>query len=296
VTPIGDADLAALDAAIDLALFTRDDNALRILGYGEISSVVAWPTASPLFACKRLPLFDADAAAQTYRDCVARYLDRLSARGVHPVETEVRSVERDDGRIAVYCVQPILHADRLAPDVARALGPEDRASLYDSIFDAIAGCVDERLGLDAQLSNWVVHEDGALAYLDVSTPLMRIDGRDELPVDLFLSSLPWALRGVVKKTMLSSILDKYYDVRAAFLDLIGNLYKERLAPDGALERANRRLTGGDIELAEVRRYYRRDARMWSVLQLLRRADRAWQERVRGRAYPFLLPGSIERHV
>ena len=49
-----------------------------------------------------------------------------------------------------------------------------------------------------------------------------------------------------------------------------------------------------ITLSEVRRYYRGDARTWAQLLRLRRADRFWQRKVRRRAYPFLLPGRIER--
>ena len=39
----------------------------------------------------------------------------------------------------------------------------------------------------------------------------------------------------------------------------------------------------------MRRYFARDKRLWLLMQRLRRADRAWQRRVRRRAYPFLLP-------
>ncbi len=34
--------------------------------------------------------------------------------------------------------------------------------------------------------------------------------------------------------------------------------------------------------------------MWALLLALRRLDRFWQLKVRRRAYPFLLPGRIER--
>jgi hypothetical protein len=51
-----------------------------------------------------------------------------------------------------------------------------------------------------------------------------------------------------------------------------------------------------ITLDEVRRTYVADARMWLLLQRLRRLDRAWHRRIRRRTYPFLLPGRIERHV
>jgi hypothetical protein len=79
------------------------------------------------------------------------------------------------------------------------------------------------------------------------------------------------------------------------LDLAANLIKEHL--DGrigvvlsaAAERVDPPLTEG-----EVRADYRSDARMWALLQSLRRADRIWQQRVRRRRYPFLLPARIER--
>ena len=50
------------------------------------------------------------------------------------------------------------------------------------------------------------------------------------------------------------------------------------------------------ERNEVLLGLRADARMWALLQRLRRADRWWQRRVRRRQYPFLLPGEVQRHV
>ena len=71
----------------------------------------------------------------------------------------------------------------------------------------------------------------------------------------------------------------------------------RLRPLGCLpsfaEAANR-VVSPPITVREVRAYYRGDARLWTLLQALRRADRWWQLKVRRRPYPFLLPGKIER--
>lgn len=115
------------------------------------------------------------------------------------------------------------------------------------------------------------------------------------PLLLFMSSLPWALREPVRLAMCKSIFDKFYSQRGVLLDLLGNLYKERLDRliPAFIARANpvlaHPLTG-----AEVRTYYEEDARMWALLQRLRRADRWWQRAVRRRAYPFLLPRAIAR--
>jgi hypothetical protein len=50
-----------------------------------------------------------------------------------------------------------------------------------------------------------------------------------------------------------------------------------------------------MSVAEVHDYYRSDARLWSLLLRVRELDRAWQRRVRRRAYPFLLPRETKRH-
>lgn len=78
-------------------------------------------------------------------------------------------------------------------------------------------------------------------------------------------------------------------------DLAVNLCKERLdhliplVLELSAERWEPPLTE-----EEVRRDYRRDARMWALMQSVRRADRWWQRRVRRRPSSFLLPEGIER--
>lgn len=49
-----------------------------------------------------------------------------------------------------------------------------------------------------------------------------------------------------------------------------------------------------IGVAEVHRLSRDDARRWSALQGLRRADRRWQRTVGHRPSPYLLPDRHER--
>ncbi len=287
-----DLDLAALDAAIERALDTGDESDLDVIGYGEISSVVAFEG----HACKRLPLFENQERVDAYRDAVERYLETLSARGVMPVDTRVGQLARDDGRIAVYCIQPILPAERLAVRYLTDTDERGAVALFDAVLECILGAVGGLLGLDAQLSNWVVDDDGGVRYLDVTTPMIRRDdGSEMLDTDLFLSSLPWIMRGFVRRFMLADILGKYYDPRGAVVDLLGNLHKERLERyiPVFIERANRVLDC-PIEEKQVRKYYASDKRTWAGLLFLRRLDRAWQRRIRRRQYPFLLPGRIER--
>jgi hypothetical protein len=268
---VSDLDLAELDAAIEHALDTGDESGLEVIGYGEISSVVAYEG----HACKRLPLFDSQERVDAYRACVERYLETLSARGVAPVESRIEQLPRADGRISVYCVQPILNPERLAVRYLEHIHEEDAVEVL----------------------NWVIADgDDDVHYLDVTTPMIRrADGSEVLDTDLFLSSLPWMMRGLVRRFMLADILAKYYDPRGAVIDLLGNLYKERLDRfiPAFIERANQKLEQ-PIDETRVRRYYASDKRTWAGLLMVRRLDRAWQRRIRRRQYPFLLPGRIER--
>jgi hypothetical protein len=295
VSVAGGGGLEALEALVARALETGDVSRLRVLGYGEISSVLAWSLDGREVACKRLPPFPDAAALGAYRGCVEAYLGRLEAAGIAPVETEVHAVAGADGRPVAYCVQPVLPPGSVLDERLAACDEEAALALFDRVLDRVLRCLDGSLGVDAQVSNWAATPEG-LVYLDVSTPMMRDGGgRERLDPGLFLASLPWALRGLVRRLMLGAILDKYYSPRGAIVDLLGNLVKERLERliPPFLARANRCVAPAITE-AEVRAYYRDDARMWALLQTLRRADRAWQRRVRRRVYPFLLPGRIER--
>lgn len=291
---LADDDLAALEREVERALATGDESGLEILGYGEISCVVAWPSGGAQYACKRLPLFrDAETLAG-YEACFRAYLEALVAGGVTPVPSGLQRRPAGD-EVALWCVQPRLAGDALLPRVLARASEADALALFERVLAAIVGVVSPRVGLDGQLSNWAL-VDGELRYIDVTTPLLRDDaGRERLPLGLFLASLPWALRGVVRRFMLAGILGKYYDPRGVALDLLGNLHKERLAGriDAWIERANRSITPA-ITRAEVDRYYAADAKDWALIQRLRRLDRAWQRRVRRRIYPFLLPGGIDR--
>ena len=289
-------DLRALDAAIAAALDRGHGDDLSILGYGEISAVVAWPSGDGRIASKRLPTFPTSASFAAYGDCLRVYLSALAASGIALVDTELHGIELDDGQVIGHCIQPVLDPEHLAVGVFERARPDERAALFGRLMDRIETFVDERHGIDAQLSNWVISPDGVCRYLDVSTPMLRdAAGNERLEPDVFLASLPFLLRPVVKRFLLRKILDKYYTFRGGVVDLIANLHKERLEHviDPLIALANERVST-PITPAELRAYYKDDARTWAVLQRLRRLDRAWQRRVRRRPYPFLLPGRIER--
>ena len=222
-------------------------------------------------------------------------LIRLASAGVAVLESRLEALEMPDGSLVAYCIQPALDPGEILPRYLGQCPAAEAGRICDTILDRVARLVTPALGFDGQPSNWAV-KGGEPCYLDVTTPLMRdAQGRERLNLDLFLASLPWALQGLVRRFLLGEILGKYYQPRGVALDFLGNLHKEglaRLLPD-FLARANARFSPA-ISRDEVDRYYAGDARTWSLLQRLRRWDRAWQRRVRRRTYPFLLPGPIDR--
>jgi hypothetical protein len=282
-------DVERVDRAVEEAIHAGEAGPLRVLGYGEISLVLGWPSERPELAVKRLPPFRDRGQLDRYADVLERYLAALRGRGVRVIPTELRAASADRGRPRAYLIQPLVPRERQLNVLLRAAPPERGAALLNLLAEQVALAVDRELGLDAQASNWAV-EDGRLVCFDVSTPLMRSrDGRDELDLAPFLSIYPWALRAALAPVG-RLVISGYHDPRTVMVDVASNLLKERL--DGwlpvFLEAANARVSP-PIDEREVRRYFARDKMLWQGLQYLRRADRAWQGRVRRRDYRFLLP-------
>jgi hypothetical protein len=288
-------ELRALDDLVVEALASGDHSALDVLGYGEVTVVLGWPAGRRALACKRLPPFPDREALERYEQVLCTYLTHLARAGVSVQETELHSVARPDGRLHAYVVQRTLPAAALGPAVLRDTDPADGHPIVSAIIDAVVSAVDPCTGLDAQLSNWA-WIDGSVRYFDVTTPFLRdANGRVQLDLDVFLASLPWALRPPLGRFVFPGVIARFHDPRSVIVDLAGNLHKERLDDwvEPFLHAANS-LLEQPIEPDEPRRYYRSDARLWRVMQAIRRGDRWWQHHVRRRPYDFLLPGRIRR--
>lgn len=303
MTSLDEATFDHLEADLARAFATGRPDGLSVLGYGEISLVVGVPAAHPTVAVKRLPPFPDRPSAEAYSATFGRYLEVIADRGVDVVSSTlvvrdavepVGTTHTSRGEVIVYCLQPILDSSALAVNRARDdSGAGER--IIPGIIDRVVAAVDGSVGLDAQLSNWA-EVDGELRYLDVTTPMLRAtDGTDELDARIFVDVLPWALRGVVGRFVAPGIFDRYHDPRTVVLDLAGNLHKEDLSDlvPVVLDAAAGRVEP-DLDVDEVVKDYRSDARMWSALQAVRRADRWWRRRIRRRPYPYLLPGKIDR--
>ncbi len=314
--------LLRFERELDAARPERCAVPCRVLGYGEISTVLAvGGEGAPALAYKRMPMFRSEEEAVAYLGLHRDYLEVLRRAGIEPVPTAALRLpgRHHGGRIVVYLVQPRLPSAWLAQRAIHALPDPEAARLLEAV--AAANLAAERwnaahrgeleIGLDGQVSNWAVVglEPGAarlpeplrLVYLDTSTPLMRVDGHERLDPELFLRAAPWFLVWVLRLAYLAEVLDRYYDPRQVGVDLAANLYKEG-RPDlvpAAVDAVNRAAEAAGlarfrpVTVREVRRYYREDARIWRLYLALRRLDRALHRLAR-RPYPYVLPGRIRR--
>jgi hypothetical protein len=282
-------DVERLDTQVEAAIRAGAPRGLRVLGYGEITLVIGWPTEDPVVAVKRLPPFVDSGQLEAYGRLLERYVQVLRERHIPVARTELLAHPGPNGSARGYLVQPLVRRERHLSVILESASAAQVRELLELVVDHVDRSVDHAVGLDAQASNWWF-ENGELSYYDVSTPMLRNrEGREQLDVSLFLGVYPWLARPVLAR-IAPSVMAQYHDRRTVLLDFASNLHKEGLdhCVPALLHAANGRLER-PLLAADVSRYFRQDKLLWEVMQRLRRTDQSWQRRVRHRPYPFLLP-------
>ncbi|MFO1392313.1 MAG: DUF6206 family protein [Steroidobacteraceae bacterium] len=317
-------DAARLDAFerdLDLRDPERGPAATKVLGYGEISTVLAIdaPGMAQL-AFKRMPMFLDDGEAARYEALHAEYLQLLNERvGLRVVPGRTVRLGRHRGKIVMYIVQERLAPDRVAQRLIPRLSVAGLAALTRSalteagkVYAFNAGHAPEiEVAVDGQVSNWALREASdverlergetvPLEYLDTSTPLLRKGGREQLDTELFLRSAPSFLVPLLRAFIVQDVVNRYYDFRRVAIDAVANHHKEQRADavPTLVDTVNRyfeaNLSGVEpISEKAVRDYYRQDALIWRIYLGARKLDRALH-RLSGRDYPYILPARVRR--
>ncbi len=292
----------------------------HFLGYGEISTVLEIQAEECQgLAFKRLSIFESPAEIERYLATYARYIRLLEEDiGIRLPPHGYAAFPGWGGRPVFYIVQKKLPGAWFGSQALAALPPERAPRLIRRVLRELQKVWDYNgrqahlaVAIDGQLSNWVIDgfdaghaavEDSVpLLYVDTSTPLYRVERREQLDPELFLRNAPSFMVWVIRWLFLQDVLDRYYDFRKVVVDLVANIYKEH-RPDlipGAVAEANAFLAGEGsgarpITQEEVRAYYREDAFIWSFYLRARKLDRTLQSRILRRAYPHILPGKIQR--
>lgn len=279
----------------------------KVLGYGEISSIFSID-GMPDIAFKRMPPFDDREQAERYVVNYETYCNYLKACGLHLPEDETIVVSRTDGRIILYIAQQRFPSERFGHKLIHRLEKEGVEALITAVIEAIEHVwrfnhqhdPAVRLAIDGQISNWVWIDTGIdhkLFYVDTSTPLFKLEDREQLDPELFLKSAPSFLRGIIRALFLQEVMDHYYIPYGVYRDLAANLYKEQ-RPDlipFVVEVCNGFLHDGKkITEKDVKKYYQSDSLTWRVFLASRRLDRWLQTKILGNGYEYLLPGKIKR--
>ncbi|MCF6213174.1 MAG: DUF6206 family protein [Flavobacteriaceae bacterium] len=272
-----------------------------IVGYGEISSIFKINPYND-WVFKRLPLFVNDDDATQYIKKYNDYVHYLKEAGISLPNDNTFIVKSK--KAVVYVAQEALNKADLCQNLLHTLSVKETLMMVDNIFKEIKKVSDYNrehkevlLSIDGQISNWALVAD-KLVYFDTSTPLFKIKGVEQMDPELLLNSTPRAMRWLIRKFFLQEVMDRYYDIRLIYIDLIANLYKEKKHDliDNSIVLANNFLpkNATHITRREIDKYYQNDKFIWQLFLALRRLDRWLTNRVFGKQYEFILPGKIDR--
>ena len=279
----------------------RSDIPAQIVGYGEISSIFKIPPYND-WVFKRLPLFDTEEEATLYIDKYNKYTARLKEAGLQLPNDEAFLVKSK--RVVVYFAQEALEKSDLCQNKVHTFSTTEALKMIANIFREIKKVTDFNknntdvaLSIDGQISNWAL-VDKKLLYFDTSTPLFKLKGIEQMNPELLLNSTPRAMRWLIRKFFLQEVMDRYYDIRLIYIDLIANLHKEKKTDliDKAIDLANDLLPNDEVKISrkEVDKYYQNDKFIWQLFLALRRIDRWLTNTLFRKQYEFILPGKIER--
>jgi len=282
-------DLQAVEQAVALAIRTGRTDHIRVLGHGEISIVLGWPTHDSQVAVKRVPPFRTAAAAQRYIDVCHEFFEVLASAGVATWPTTLHALQRDDGRTVVYHRQPIADTAQLGTNVLRAAEPAATHPLLDAIVEAAARVCAPTVGFDCQLSNWL-WDGTTAAQIDFTSPFTLTERRNDLTYDskAFLQEYPVVLRPYLRRE-LTGLIHRYTTPAGALSDMVANMFKEDLHQwvDPAIATINDRL-GANLQRETAQKMFNDDRSLMPLVLKMKKGQRWWRLHT-GRPYEALLP-------
>ncbi len=276
-----------------------------VIGYGEISTVFQ-VQGDDQNAYKRMPLFDNRKIAEDYAQIYDSYCNYLKQIGLNLPEDETVIITHEQRPVVLYIIQRRYNSNRFAHKLIKTYDEQKFAELLQNICTEIEKVWNYNLinmpktevALDGQLSNWVLGEDDKVLYIDTSTPLFKKNEIEQLDSELILKTAPSFLRWILRLFFLKDVMNRYYDRRLVYLDLIANLYKEQ-RPDLipiSIKIINNYLNDGEkpFDIKEVEKYYKEDKLIWTLFLAFRRFDKWFTTKILRRRYEFILPGKIKR--
>ena len=314
--------LEVFERGLDPRYPERSSIPARVLGYGEISTVFEIQAEGMEgYAFKRLPIFKDRDEIGPYLASYEEYNRILSGDvGISLPRYGHAEFISDSGRPVFFIIQEQLPAQSIGNQAIHVLPDAEVPVLVTMILRELKKVWDfnrqsDRLevAIDGQISNWSivsfdpdsphVDENTSFLYMDTSTPLFRVEGKEQLDPELFLRSAPSFLVWMIRLLFLEDVMTRYYDFRLVAIDLIANFYKEQRAEfiPRLVETANDFFASEapylgiePISEKDIASYYREDRIIWALYLALRKLDRFLHTRLMRREYPYILPGKIKR--
>jgi len=287
----------------------------EILGYGEISTTFSM-ASMPDVAFKRMPPFGNSEQISAYKKAVKKYCSLLTdVCGIRVSDYAFYEFFNCHEEHILYVAQPRLLQGTIGHNVLKSGTPRELETMVNAIMKRFIRLFkfnyenrqNASLGLDGQLSNWSFQFSGENAadpvYFDITTPLYRVNGKEQLDTGIFLKSCPSFLVWLVRWQFLDEVLDRYHDVRMILIDMVANFHKEGREDliENALSLINATLEKENLDKkiqtlakSEIESYYKNDAFIWALFLSLRRFDRFMKTKIFRQRYNFILPGKISR--
>ena len=314
----------------DLTALYQKKLSLRVIGYGEISTVLEFTGGATFqnqhperenWVYKKMPVFPGMSHVEKFIDVFHEYR-RLFVEdiGIQVPEQRTRIHPIASDKIRLYVLQKKFHIDAVGNKLIHYFNETECSNFLGMILHELSKVwifnknhVHIKVAIDGQISNWIIdnfnpHNDKLtgqenLIYIDTSSPLFRIDGEEQLDAELFLKSTPFFLRPIIRALFLQEVLDRYYDLHLVTVDLIANFFKEGKAEfiPKMIETANSffatQMADFNIQPIieqEVTKYYKNDAFIWRFYLAARKIDRFITEKIMRKKYEFRLPDKVKR--
>lgn len=306
----------------------RENIKVDVVGYGEISTVMQLNKNRHIrpdiveneskWIWKKMPPFPTMDEVKRYMKLYDEYRRILTESISIMVPLQITRYFRHDDFYQVYAGQERVKSESICNILIKELDEANANRLLRIIlrklsdvyaFNTRSGAIS--IGIDAQLSNWAlevknltvpaVNGDEEIIYIDTSSPMIRLNGTEQINPEIFIKSAASFLRPVIRRFFLKQVLDRYYDMRSVAIDILANLHKEKRADliNSFIKTTNEffaveKIDADEISRKEIDAYYSNDAFIWKFYQASRKLDRFLTEKIARKRYMFRIPEKIER--
>lgn len=288
--------LREADAALDRAIAARDASDLHVLGFGEVSVALGWPTADPEYVLKRALVYESRESCEQHFDTIEKYIETIRAGGADVIATRLHILDRPDGRASGWVVQPLVPNELLVTTILKSEEPRaDHPVVLGHREVATRDCT-PTYAVDLQISNFAF--DGErYTLLDITSPVSwDADGNFTGPIpEEFVRMSPAPIRPVFRKEY-AKAANGFRSRRGALQAALVWLHRSDLGnwADAFAEAFNDVLGDDDepVDVDAARTEFERFEKVIPTVKKASRLQRWWVTTVRRGSYDAFITNSF----